>query len=194
MGLWAPWSSCRGPCSLQRSWTKWPLRIPSNSNGYMILWNDDWLHPMIWIKSYFISSLAWMKDEKQIDAARLGVQQCSTVCKWTCVYIHQLCSSLIMRNTRFRPMQWPSGESISTANPPAQEMIISTAFDFLALWTKNCVFSWDWHMLPKTQLLPRIISTVFSYVTKCPLLQNQVLHPGELMVSGCLQLCCILSW
>jgi len=38
MGLWAPWCGCRCPCSLQGSWTRWPLRAPSNSNNSMILW------------------------------------------------------------------------------------------------------------------------------------------------------------
>ena len=38
MGLWAILSSCRCPCSLQGSWIRWPLRIPSNSNDSMILW------------------------------------------------------------------------------------------------------------------------------------------------------------
>ena len=37
-GLWAAWSSCRGPCSLQGSWTRWLLKIPSNLNESMILW------------------------------------------------------------------------------------------------------------------------------------------------------------
>ena len=35
-GLWATcrcnWCSCRCPCSLQESWTRWLLRVPSNSN------------------------------------------------------------------------------------------------------------------------------------------------------------------
>jgi len=29
--------SCRCPCSVQGSWTRWPLRVPSNSNKSMIL-------------------------------------------------------------------------------------------------------------------------------------------------------------
>jgi len=28
--------SCSCPCSLQRSWTRWPLKVPSNSNHSMI--------------------------------------------------------------------------------------------------------------------------------------------------------------
>jgi len=32
------WSSCRCPCSWQGSWTRWPLKTPSNSNGSTILW------------------------------------------------------------------------------------------------------------------------------------------------------------
>ena len=38
MALWATWFSCRWPCSLQRSWTRWPLSVPTNSNTFMILW------------------------------------------------------------------------------------------------------------------------------------------------------------
>ena len=34
---WATWSSCACPCSLQGSWTKWLLKIPSNSKDSMIL-------------------------------------------------------------------------------------------------------------------------------------------------------------
>ena len=30
------WLSCRCPCSLQRSWTRWPLKVPSNSNNSLI--------------------------------------------------------------------------------------------------------------------------------------------------------------
>ena len=40
-GHWAPWLSCRHPCSLQGSWTRWPLRVPSNSNDSVILWFYD---------------------------------------------------------------------------------------------------------------------------------------------------------
>ena len=35
--LWAPWSSCRCPCSLQDSWTRWPLEVPSHSDDSMVL-------------------------------------------------------------------------------------------------------------------------------------------------------------
>jgi len=42
-GVWKhhcryPCSSCRCPCSLQGSWSRWPLRVPSNLNNSMILW------------------------------------------------------------------------------------------------------------------------------------------------------------
>ena len=37
-GLWVICWSCRCPCSLQKSWTGWPLRVPSNSNDSMVLW------------------------------------------------------------------------------------------------------------------------------------------------------------
>ena len=37
MGLWAP-DLAVGPCSLRGSWTRGPLRLPSNSNDFMILW------------------------------------------------------------------------------------------------------------------------------------------------------------
>ena len=40
-GLWAVWWSCRCPCSLQGSWTRWPLNVPSNSNDSMRLWLYD---------------------------------------------------------------------------------------------------------------------------------------------------------
>jgi len=36
-GLWVPWSICKCPCSLQGSWTRWSLKISSNSNDSMIL-------------------------------------------------------------------------------------------------------------------------------------------------------------
>ena len=32
--LWATWCNCSCPCSCQGSWTRWPLKLPSNS----ILW------------------------------------------------------------------------------------------------------------------------------------------------------------
>jgi len=46
MELWAPRSSCRCPCSLQEGWTCWSLRVPSDSNDFMIydicsnIWSD----------------------------------------------------------------------------------------------------------------------------------------------------------
>jgi len=36
--LWATWTSCRCPYTLQGSWTRWTLRVPSNSNNTVILW------------------------------------------------------------------------------------------------------------------------------------------------------------
>lgn len=36
MGLWATWSSCRCSCPLQRNWTGWLLKFPSNSGDSMI--------------------------------------------------------------------------------------------------------------------------------------------------------------
>jgi len=35
---WATWWSCGCPCSLQGSWTRWPLKIPSNSKDSMSVW------------------------------------------------------------------------------------------------------------------------------------------------------------
>ena len=36
--LWETWSSRRFPCSWQEDWTRWPLKVPSNSNYSVILW------------------------------------------------------------------------------------------------------------------------------------------------------------
>ena len=41
MEFWAPWSSCRCPCSLQGSRSRWSLKIPSNSNCSVVLWLYD---------------------------------------------------------------------------------------------------------------------------------------------------------
>jgi len=38
MGPWPTWCSCRCACSMQGSWTRWPLKVPSNSNDSMIQW------------------------------------------------------------------------------------------------------------------------------------------------------------
>ena len=35
--FWATWSTYGCPCSLQRSWTRWPLKVLSNSKDSMIL-------------------------------------------------------------------------------------------------------------------------------------------------------------
>ena len=40
-GLWATRSSWRQPYSLQGGWTRWPLKVPSNSNYSVILWIYD---------------------------------------------------------------------------------------------------------------------------------------------------------
>ena len=39
-GLWAPRSSNKCPCSLQRSWTIWLLKVPSNSNDSILWWSS----------------------------------------------------------------------------------------------------------------------------------------------------------
>jgi len=36
--LWATWPNCECLCSLQGSWTRLPLKVPSNSKDLMILW------------------------------------------------------------------------------------------------------------------------------------------------------------
>lgn len=37
---WSTWWSCRCPCILQRSWTRWPLQVPSKSIDSVIQrWN-----------------------------------------------------------------------------------------------------------------------------------------------------------
>ena len=36
-GVLSTWWICRCPCSLQGSWTRWTLRVPSDSNDSMIL-------------------------------------------------------------------------------------------------------------------------------------------------------------
>ena len=56
---------CRCSCSLQGSWTRWPLRVPSISNNSMILWfkrgslksNRDGIFPAsyLWAISWSIS-------------------------------------------------------------------------------------------------------------------------------------------
>lgn len=38
-GALSTWYSCRCPCPLQGSWTKWPLRVPSSLNYSVVLWN-----------------------------------------------------------------------------------------------------------------------------------------------------------
>ena len=53
--LWATWCSCRCPCSLQGIWTRWPLRVPSNSNNSMVLW----FYVNICIKWYFQMVHLW---------------------------------------------------------------------------------------------------------------------------------------
>ena len=38
MGLWKTWLSWRCPYSLQGGWTRWSLKVPSNTNYCEILW------------------------------------------------------------------------------------------------------------------------------------------------------------
>jgi len=45
------WWSCRCLCSLQGSWTKWPLRVPSNSNDSM---NEVFEHTKLLLISSFM--------------------------------------------------------------------------------------------------------------------------------------------
>ena len=54
----APWWSCRCPCSLWGSWTRWPLVFPFSSNDSMILW---FIHSMqIWP---FLGGEVWRMGE-----------------------------------------------------------------------------------------------------------------------------------
>ena len=39
---WATWFSCACLCWLQENWTRWPLKVPSNSKDSMILWIGWW--------------------------------------------------------------------------------------------------------------------------------------------------------
>jgi len=62
MRLWATWPSWRCPCSLQRGWTKWPLKVPSKPNYSMILWDNDrfdwnivWFYSINIRKYFFIT-------------------------------------------------------------------------------------------------------------------------------------------
>ena len=47
MGLWVIWCSWRCLCSLQWSWTKWPLRVSSNLNDSVILQFYEYKEQMI---------------------------------------------------------------------------------------------------------------------------------------------------
>jgi len=47
--IWATWSSWRCPCSWHWGWTRWPFKVPSNPNCYMILWfymRKPWFNPL----------------------------------------------------------------------------------------------------------------------------------------------------
>ena len=39
-GAVSTWSGYQCPCSLHGSWTRWPLKVPSNSNHSMTIWNN----------------------------------------------------------------------------------------------------------------------------------------------------------
>ena len=54
-------SSCRCPCSLQRSWTRWSLKMTSNSNNSMIIWivNVVYIYIYIYSLNCFEKSLFW---------------------------------------------------------------------------------------------------------------------------------------
>ena len=80
-GALSTWWRCRCPCSLQDSWTRWPLRIPSNSNDSVLL-KGGW-------KNY-----RWRlwKSEDVCDAFRvvliMGQVCCFTLerCSYLCSY------------------------------------------------------------------------------------------------------------
>ena len=93
-GLWAAWSSCRCPCSLQESWTRWPLRVPSNSNDSVILWLEhtvcycchlqqiDWWDPCK-RKSKLVASLPFLSvfdrtNQPILSTKRVGWCTCRT--------------------------------------------------------------------------------------------------------------------
>jgi len=51
-GVLSPWLSCAHPCSLQGSRTRWPLRVPSNSNDSKVF-----VLPDIFNRHYRFSTL-----------------------------------------------------------------------------------------------------------------------------------------
>lgn len=60
MGLWAVCSSCRCPCSMKGSWTRWPLKVPSNSNDPVILWFCELLHRKMELRMSKPGRVGWM--------------------------------------------------------------------------------------------------------------------------------------
>ena len=93
VGLWATLSVCRCPCSLQGSWMRWHLRVPSNSYKSMIrayafhgiYFRCTWLFPDAWdntdvgdqqLASLRVWSLfMWRVQEKNWKIYLLGGQR-----------------------------------------------------------------------------------------------------------------------
>ena len=77
--LWATWSSWGCLCSLQGSWTRWPLKVPSNSNDSMILWlTGTWLKALVLRQLLFLSiSSVFSKTKSKL----FHIYMC--LCIWT---------------------------------------------------------------------------------------------------------------
>ena len=55
-GTVSTWLCYRCPFSLQRSWTRWPLKVPSNSNDIMTPWKAA-----LWLATWcFAEALSWL--------------------------------------------------------------------------------------------------------------------------------------
>jgi len=92
--LWATWSCCRCPCSLQESWTRWPLRIfydskystvlslfLENGTGFIFpknCWNSDFSQVCDRKMSSKLSSLKYQSSDENIEQSHASVSA-----KWT---------------------------------------------------------------------------------------------------------------
>lgn len=66
MRLWAACSSGRCPCSLQGTWTTWPLKVPYHTNHCMILRNwNMWNQLFLW--NILTAKRMWQKPQFKKD-------------------------------------------------------------------------------------------------------------------------------
>jgi len=81
-GPWATWLSCRGPCSLQGSGTRWPLKVSSNSNDSDSVHLSEMAIIEIKVRGDYYSDIAWPDPRSDSREEFWEEKKCTNRSQW----------------------------------------------------------------------------------------------------------------